>query len=92
MSTPSIEDFLFDDDNEEKIGRHGLTALQLHQVLDNDHVVVPNRRLRRGLYLVVGRDDGGAIITIPIEPTHDPLLWRPITAWPSTKHEAARLR
>jgi hypothetical protein len=43
------------------------------------------------MYLVIGRDHGGAAITVPVEPTHDPKLWRPITAWPSKAHEAAKL-
>lgn len=92
MSTPDIADFLFDDDNEEKMARHGMTPRSVAQVLDNEHVVVTNRKMRRGLYLVIGRDHGGAAITIPVEPTHDPSVWRPLTAWPSKKHEVARLR
>ena len=91
MSTPTITDFLFDNDNEEKIDGHGLTVRQVRQVLDSVHVIAANRKSRRGLYLVIGRDHGGAAITIPVEPTRVSDLWRPITAWPSKKHEAARL-
>jgi uncharacterized DUF497 family protein len=91
LSTPTIAEFLFDDVNEEKIARHGLSIRRVRQVLDNVHVIAPNRRARRGMYLVIGRDHGGAAITVPVEPTHDPKLWRPITAWPSKAHEAAKL-
>jgi len=91
LSSPTITGFIFDDDNEEKIGRHGLTTLQVLQVLDSEHLVAPNRRGRRGAYLIVGRDHGGAAITVPVEPTHDPGIWRPITAWPSKEHERAKL-
>jgi uncharacterized DUF497 family protein len=91
LSSPTIADFLFDEENESKFAGHGLTAYRVLQVLDNEHVVVPNRKGRRGLYLVIGRDNGGAAITVPVEATRDPLVWRPITAWPSKDHERTLL-
>lgn len=81
MSSPHIESFIFDDENEEKIMSHGLSAYRVMEVLDNVHVVLPNRKGRRGVYLIIGRDNGGSCIAIPVERTLDPLLWRPITAW-----------
>lgn len=92
MSNPNITGFLFDDDNELKIGLHGISPRQVMQILESEHVIVANRAKRRGVYLVIGRDHGGTCISVPVEPTHDPTLWRPITAWPSKKHERARLR
>jgi len=87
MSSPRIEAFLIDDENEEKVAAHGLSVRQVMQILDNVHVVVRNRERRRGLYLIVGRDDGGACIAVPVEPTYEATLWRPITAWPCKRHE-----
>lgn len=87
MSSPQIETFLFDDENEEKIITHGLSAHQLVQVLDNTYLIIPNRKGRKGLYLVIGRDNGGKCISIPIERTHINGIWRPITAWPCKKGE-----
>lgn len=91
MSMPDVADFLFDHENEEEMAVHGLTPRRVIQVLENKHIVVPNRRRRRARYLIVGRDNGGASITIPIQPTGDPLVWRPVTAWPSKDHERQRL-
>lgn len=91
VSRPRILEFLFDDDNEEKFAAHGISARQVAQVLQNDHVVTRNRKGRRGLYLVVGRDHGGACVAIPVEATHTPALWRPITAWPCKPAEYALL-
>lgn len=91
MSSPRIEAFLIDDDNEEKITAHGLSVRQVVQILGNMHVVVRNRKERRGLYLIIGRDDGGACIAVPVEPTHEATLWRPITAWHCKPHEKAIL-
>lgn len=87
MSSPRIEAFLIDDENEQKIAEHGLSVRQVLQVLDNAHVILRNRKRRRGLYLVVGKDHGGACIAVPVEPTHETTLWRPITAWPCKSQE-----
>ena len=91
MSMPDVADFLFDDENEDKLAAHGLTQERVLQVLENRHIVVKNRRRRCGVFLIVGPDNGGAYITVPVEPTHDRLLWRPVTAWPSKDHERAWL-
>lgn len=82
-----IDAFLFDDDNEGKFTSHGLSARQIDQLLDEEFVVVPNRQARRAAYLLIGRDHGGTCIAVPIEPTPDPTLWRPVTAWPCKEQE-----
>lgn len=95
MSRPKtkirIEAFLIDEDNEAKFAMHGLSLWQVLQVLDNEHLVVQNRRRRRASYLVIGRDHGGNCIAIPVESTHKRALWRPVTAWPCKNYEKSRL-
>jgi hypothetical protein len=91
MSMPDAADFLFDDENENKIAAHRLTSRRVLQVLENKHIVVPNRRHRRASFLIVGRDNGGACISVPIERTRDPLVWRPVTAWFSKGSERQQL-
>ena len=87
MSRPQILGFLIDDENEEKFAMHGLKERQVRQVLESEFVIQTNRRSRRGLFLVIGEDFGGACIANPIESTHDSNLWRPITAWPCKPSE-----
>lgn len=87
MSSPRIQAFVVDDENEDKFAAHGLSARQVLQVLENTHLIAKNRRRRRGLYLVIGTDNGGACIAVPVEPTYRTTLWRPITAWPCKQHE-----
>ncbi|MEX0749578.1 MAG: hypothetical protein WD359_02115 [Dehalococcoidia bacterium] len=82
-----ILDLLFDDENLEKMYKHGVKPTQALEVIDNLHRIGRNRKERRGLYLVVGRDNGGACISMPVEMTHDATLWRPITAWYCKQHE-----
>jgi len=91
MSMADVADFLFDDENEAKMAAHGLTPWRVLQVLENKHVVVPNRRRRRASFFIVGRDNGGACISVPIERTRDPLVWRPVTAWLSKDSEQQQL-
>ncbi len=86
-----VADFLMDDENTEKFWAHGLTDRQVRQVLDDRYTVVSNRKNRRSRYLIIGRDWSGQCITIPIEPTYDPILWRPVTAWYCKPAEAALL-
>jgi len=92
LSNLIIEAFLIDDENEEKFASHNLSARQVVQVLDNEYLVVRNRRRRRARYLVIGRDNGGACIAVPIEPTHESTVWRPVTAWPCKEVERASLK
>lgn len=91
MSSLRIETFLFDNENEEKFAHHGLSARRIEQVLDNVYVILPNRKRRRGVYLIIGRDNSGTCISVPIERTHQNGLWRPITAWLSKKGEETLL-
>jgi uncharacterized DUF497 family protein len=92
MSRPQIEGFVYDDENEEKFAAHGLSAFQVDQILDNEFLLVPNKKHRRGKFLVIGRDHGGKFISVPIEPTSSRNDWRPITAWPSKESEIAEFR
>lgn len=87
MPTPEIDAFLIDDENEEKFWHHGLTSARILQVLELGFRLMRNRNQRRALYLVIGRDSQGQCIAIPIEPTHAPGVWRPVTAWPCKQHE-----
>ena len=91
MSRPTIEEFLIDEANLEKFHLHSISPDQVWQVLENAFAVVPNRTARRAPLLVLGRDHGGNCIAIPVEPTHEKGLWRPITAWRCKPDERIRL-
>ena len=80
MSSSEIYEFAFDDINIEEVDRHGIRWEQVDQVLDNQFVTQRNRRQRRATYLVIGIDNGGRYISVPIEPTHLATLWRPVTS------------
>lgn len=88
---PRILGFAFDEENEDKFANHGLTAKSVRQVLDQPFAVAPNRKNRSAPYLVIGRDASGQCLCIPVIETHEPGIWRPVTAWQCKKSEAARL-
>lgn len=83
--------FQFDDVNIDKLWEHGIVPRQVDDILDSKFVVVPNRTARRARYLLIGRDRSGQCIAVPIEPSYDPVVWRPITAWYCKAVEAVKL-
>ena len=89
---PSILELAIDEINEEKFAVHRLTSRRVAQILENEHIVVPNRRGRQGLLLLIGRDQGGACIAAPLERTPIDTTWRPIAAWPCKPYELDRLQ
>lgn len=91
MSTPVIEGSLIDEENEDKFWVHGVTVASVLQVLDSPYRVQKNRKERRAAYLIIGRDRQGRCLAIPIEPTYDAKLWRPVTAWSCKASEWSRL-
>lgn len=86
MSSFYVEGFEFDENNLAEIERH-LDHIRVSQVLENEFITVRNRKGRSATRLLVGRDNGGACITVAIVPTREPGIWRPITAWLSKPHE-----
>ena len=91
MARVAVAEFLWDDDNEDKVAQHRLTPWQVDEVLDGVYRLDPNRTSRRAPYLLIGRDYSGQCIAVPIEPTDEPTVWRPVTAWRCKRSEWARL-
>lgn len=89
---PRVSDFVFDEENESKLDWHGLTPEQVVEVIHGtNYIVVRNRKGRRATALVIGKDDAGRCLTIPVEPTGHPGWWRPVTAWMCKVAERALL-
>ena len=91
MPVPIIAGFLIDADNEAKFHRHRVSTWQVRELLDHRYIVVRNRKQRRASHLLIGRDRSGRCFAVPIEPTHDPTRWRPVTAWECKPAERALL-
>ena len=90
MATITVEAFNFDEENEDKLAGHGLRERDVRAILEGVHRVIPNKKGHRASHQVIGRDSQGRCIVVCIEPTHDPVLWRPVTAWvANTNHQLA---
>lgn len=85
-----IRELEIDDENEAKAAAHGVSARELFQLLDDDFVVLRNRRDRKAPYVLAGRTHGGRLIVAPIVESAVEGRWRPITAWEPTEAQRAR--
>lgn len=85
-----ILDLEFDEANESKLAKHGITVREAIQVLDDKFKAFRNRKSRAGEYLLVGRTHGGRLLTMPIVSTSVEGRWRPVTGWDSSNAEKTR--
>jgi hypothetical protein len=76
----------------EKLWGHGIGDDQLYAVLNHEWITMRNRRQRAASHLLIGTDNQGRCLTIPIVATEDPVIWRAITAWYCKPSEATILR
>jgi hypothetical protein len=92
MPRVEIEDFDITDQTIDKIGRHAIGEGQLYEVLQHFWMVIPNRKERAAPHVLLGTDNRGNCLAIPIVPTDRPRVWKPITAWQCKPREEAILR
>jgi hypothetical protein len=75
-----IEDWQITLAAESKFWSHGIDRQQVFAVLNHRWISIRNRAGRAAPFVLVGRNDQGRCIAIPIAPTSHPGIWRPITA------------
>jgi hypothetical protein len=63
----------------------------MEAVVANEHILVRNRRRRAASHVLIGRDDQGRCLAIPVVPADHPGEWRAITAWYCKPSEGATL-
>jgi uncharacterized DUF497 family protein len=78
----------------DKLGARGITTHDARQVPRNGHVVArnPHKRSADKRRLLVGRTDGGRVLTLVIEQTVDPTTWLIVTGWDSSPRERKLLQ
>jgi len=86
-----VDAFGWDDQNAEHIARHGISDVEVEQLLSNRHLIVPNKGHEPRMFLV-GQTNGGRLLTVVIEPTRDEGTWRPVTAWEADDQEQRRFK
>ncbi|MBV9944421.1 MAG: hypothetical protein JO262_19995 [Solirubrobacterales bacterium] len=74
----------------DKLGARGISVDEAGQLPRNLHVTVGNPNDPSGSgrrRLLIGRTDGGRVLTLVIEQTIEPATWLIVTGWSSTDHE-----
>jgi hypothetical protein len=92
MARIEVADFDLTERAIDKAAWHRISEAQFYAVLDHIRTAIRNRSDRVASHILYGTDDQGRCLAIPIVPTDDPLVWRPITAWYCKPREAAMLR
>ena len=77
----------FDDENINHISGHGITPEEIEQLTGNDYITARNPRAPQDRIFMIGRTDGGRVLTLVLEATRDDVVWRPVTGWDSTPRE-----
>lgn len=85
----AISELLLTEAAIDKLGARGVSVEEAHQIPRNAHVIVRNPRSdppdkRR---LLIGRTDGGCVLTLVIERTSDLTTWLTVTGWDATPRE-----
>lgn len=74
----------------DKLGARGISADEAAQLPRNEHVTVRNPREaweRSKRRLLIGRTNGGRVLTLVIQRTTDPTTWLIVTGWSATDAE-----
>ncbi len=90
MASDSISQLLATDVALDKLGARGISAEEAEQVPRNRHAMVQNPRsggAPQQRLLLIGRTDGGRVLTLVVERTADPTTWLVVTGWSSTERE-----
>ena len=90
MAKDLISQLLTTDVALDKLGARGISAAEAEQVPRNRHAMARNPRGPKEppkRLLLVGRTDGGRVLTLVVERTLDPTTWVVITGWSSTDAE-----
>ncbi|SRR6266511_997174 len=75
----------WDDGNEGECARHGVSAVEVYQVWRNGPLYRPNKRGLAGDWMMIGRSDGGRLLTVVILARPEQKALRPITAWDASR-------
>jgi uncharacterized DUF497 family protein len=87
-----VSGLVFDDENEAKFARHGVTIDDVQQVFDKWPRFYRNRPDRRASHVMVGPTRSGRLLVVPLEEWGPEGLWRPVTAFEASPQQAARYR
>ena len=85
-----VYDLQVDDWNADEAAAHGVSEAEIRQVLDEEPIFLPNKKGHSAPVIMIGPTFGGRLLTVPLRPTGVEGVWRPASAWDSSKAEWAR--
>ena len=94
-----IRELLMIESAVEKLGARGISAAEALQLRDNLNTATrdpsksrdPSKRGGAQRRLLIGKTDGGRVLTLVIEQTLEPSTWLVITGWTAATHERKML-
>jgi hypothetical protein len=86
-----VRELVFDAVNEAKFAAHGVTILEVLDVLDLEPRFFTNRKSRRASHVMVGPTVVGRTLIVPIEDWGRG-IWRPVTAFDANTWHIKRYR
>ena len=86
-----VRELVFDAINEAKFADHGVTIIDVLDVLDLEPRFFVNRRGRRASHVMVGPTRSGRVLVVPIEDWGRG-VWRPVTAFDANASQVRRYR
>lgn len=75
---------------EQKLLGHQVTVREAYEMLWTSPKAFTNPSPGGAPYVLIGPTDSGRMITLPIDATGEPAIWRPRTGYPSSAREKAR--
>lgn len=90
MHPSEAEGFEWNDGNEGELARHGIRPFEVEQVWGNDPAFAGNRAGMAGDWKMVGRTDGGRVLTIIVLTKPDTRTLRSITGYDSPAGDRTR--
>jgi hypothetical protein len=82
-----IRFLVWDDANEEHLAYHGIAPHDVEDVLNVNEWVIDRHPRYPDQIRMIGFTRGGRWLTVAMDPTPWPDVWRPVTGWDSTSEE-----
>jgi uncharacterized DUF497 family protein len=86
----TVDGFAFDERNTQKLREHRVSIREALEVLWNSPRAFRNPSQGGAPYVVIGPTHSGRMVTLPIDATEEPAIWRPRTGYPSSAREIRR--
>lgn len=90
MHPSQAEGFEWDKGSLDELARHQIRDFEVEQVFGNEPAFAPNKRGMSGDWMMVGRTDGGRVLTIIVLTQPETHMLRAITGWDSTRGQRTR--